>query len=216
MKYRKEGILTLANAAETVAADSRAALLKAGFSESEADRFAAQATGILKDYAVELDVDTRVEYVILRRLGKMELRMLIPGEAFDPFTDGKDAKKRSFEKLYSLNPEYGNSEISYKYAMRCNIVSVSVPLTQKEKKLIKDPVLWGKIRPVAGVSFTTASTTAALSSACEASEKLRIRPSFTSFWIPMASAMLSPKTAVNVVIATFMAAQLRLGLRHFH
>ena len=39
-------------------------------------------------------------------------------------------------------------------------------------------------------------------------DEFGIRPEFTAFWMPMSSAMLSPKTAVNVVIATFMVAQM--------
>ena len=69
--------------------------------------------------------------------------------------------------------------------------------------------LWRMIKPVAKISLTTGSTTAALKSVYEVSDKeLRIKPSFSSFWIPMSTAMLSPKTAINVVISAFMAAQL--------
>ena len=71
------------------------------------------------------------------------------------------------------------------------------------------PKLWQLIKPVASVSFMTGSTTASLKRFYEVSEEdLKIKPSFSSFWIPMSTAMLSPKTAVNVVIASFMAAQM--------
>ena len=71
------------------------------------------------------------------------------------------------------------------------------------------PDLWAKVKSVAIVAFTTGSTTAALKSTYEVSdENLHIKSSFSSLWIPMMTAMLSPKTAVNVVIAAFMAAQL--------
>ena len=73
---------------------------------------------------------------------------------------------------------------------------------------IRIPELWHKVKPAAKVSLTTGSTTAAIKNVYEASEAMRIKPSFSSFWIPMGSAMLSPKTAVNVVIGAFMAAQL--------
>ena len=45
--------------------------------------------------------------------------------------------------------------------------------------------------------------------AYEVSEKeLHIKPEFSSFWIPMCSAMLSPKTTIYLVIATLMVAEM--------
>ena len=74
---------------------------------------------------------------------------------------------------------------------------------------IRIPDLWRMIKPIAKVSFTTGSTSAAIRSQYEVSDgELKIKPSFSSFFIPMSSSMLSPKTTINVVIAAFMAAQL--------
>ena len=74
---------------------------------------------------------------------------------------------------------------------------------------IRIPDLWRMIKPAAKVSFTTGSTTAAFQSVYEVSDReLKVKPAFSSFWIPMSTAMLSPKTTVNVIIAAFMAAQL--------
>ena len=74
---------------------------------------------------------------------------------------------------------------------------------------IKVRELWKGMRSVVKMAFTTSSTAAPLKKAYEVSEQeFNIKPEFTSFWIPMCSAMLSPKTAVNVVIASFMVAEL--------
>ena len=68
---------------------------------------------------------------------------------------------------------------------------------------------WKKMKPVIMLSLTTGSTTAPLKKQYEVSEnELSIKPEFNSFWIPMCSAMLSPKTTINVVVATFMMAQI--------
>ena len=75
----------------------------------------------------------------------MEFRILIPGEPFDPFTEGKDAQNRAIDKLFSANLNNGTPRISYKYTNKCNVIAISIPLQDKPKKLIKDPVVWGLI-----------------------------------------------------------------------
>lgn len=68
--------------------------------------------------------------------------------------------------------------------------------------------LWNKMKPAIKITFSTGSTDAATKLAYEISEKeFNIQPEFTSFWIPMCSAMLSPKTTICLVLATCMAAQ---------
>ena len=69
--------------------------------------------------------------------------------------------------------------------------------------------LWRRIKPVVTMSFKTGSTAAPIRKAYEISEKdFNIKPEFTSFWIPMSSAMFSPKTTIYVVTATFMVAEM--------
>lgn len=68
---------------------------------------------------------------------------------------------------------------------------------------------WNRIKPAAKMGFSTGSTAAPLKKFYDISEgELGIKREFTSFWIPMCSAMLSPKTTINVVIATFMVAEM--------
>ena len=69
--------------------------------------------------------------------------------------------------------------------------------------------IFRKIKPVVTMSLTTGSTAAPMKKAYEISEEeFNIKPGFSSFWIPMCSAMLSPGTTVYLVIATFMMAQI--------
>lgn len=66
---------------------------------------------------------------------------------------------------------------------------------------------WRKSKPAILLSFLTSSNTAPLKQAYAITEdEFNVKPEFNSFWIPMCTAMLSPKTTVNVVVATFMTA----------
>ncbi len=64
-------------------------------------------------------------------------------------------------------------------------------------------------RPAILTALATQSTTAALPQIYEISrDKLNIKPEFTSFWIPLYSAITSLKTTVNVVLGVIMMSQL--------
>ncbi len=66
-----------------------------------------------------------------------------------------------------------------------------------------------KSKSVIMCGFVTQSTVAPLSQVYEVSQKdLKIKPEFSSFWIPMSSAMMALKTAVNVITATVMMAEM--------
>lgn len=68
---------------------------------------------------------------------------------------------------------------------------------------------WKRIKPAVMISFSTGSNVAPMSMVYEISERdFNIKPEFSSFWVPMNTAILSPKTTINLVIATFMAAQI--------
>ena len=144
-KAKRVSTLQRDNAASAVAQDSREALRKAGFPESETERFVAQIVGILDDYAAAFGEGTEVEYAFRRRLVKLDVLIAIPGEAFDPFTDGSGAKQRAVDRIFDLNRDAGSSGIIYRYSLKRNIICVSIPLGERPKKLIKDPVVWGVV-----------------------------------------------------------------------
>lgn len=71
------------------------------------------------------------------------------------------------------------------------------------------PEFWNKIKPAVKTAFTTSSNAAAMKQMYEISdEELGIDPEFSSFWIPICSSMLGTKTALYVVTATLMTAEL--------
>lgn len=66
-----------------------------------------------------------------------------------------------------------------------------------------------RIKPVVSMAFTTGSTVAPIRTIYEVSEReFNIKQEFTSFWVPMCVAVFSPKTTINVILATFMVAQM--------
>ena len=144
-KGKNESVLLHDNTENVLVQDSRAAMLKAGFAEAETDLFADMIVGILNDYAAALGEGITVEYRIRKRLVKLEVLMAIPGEAFDPFTEGSGADQRSVDKIFNLNRDGEGFGISYKYKVKRNLISVSIPLEQRPKKVIRDPVVWGVI-----------------------------------------------------------------------
>ena len=145
MIIKKESTLLCDNTSNVIMEDTRNALRKAGFSDSETDLFAEKLIGVLDDYATFCSDGAEMKYRIWKGLIRMNLQILIPGEAFDPFTDGSSAKNRSFEKMFNLNLNAEDVEISCKYGMKCNVISISIPLEKKPKKLIKDPIIWGVV-----------------------------------------------------------------------
>ncbi len=95
------------------------------------------------------------------------------------------------------------SYVAYAVSVVCKLVKTSA------KTGIRIPQLWAGIKPLVKMAFTTGSTSAPVGKCYEVSEsEFHIKPEFTSFWIPMCSAMLSTKTAINVVIAVFMVAEM--------
>ncbi|MBR4472222.1 MAG: cation:dicarboxylase symporter family transporter [Oscillospiraceae bacterium] len=133
------------NAASAVAEDSRKALRKAGFSEPETDLFVDKIVGILDDYAAAFGEGKEIEYGIRRRLVKLDVLIAIPGEAFDPFTDGSGAQQRAVDRIFNLNLDAGSSGIFYRYRLKRNIICVSIPLEERPKKILKDPIVWSVI-----------------------------------------------------------------------
>ena len=130
-KAKRVSTLQRDNAASAVAQDSCEALRKAGFPESETERFVAQIVGILDDYAAAFGEGTEVEYAFRRRLVKLDVLIAIPGEAFDPFTDGSGAKQRAVDRIFDLNRDAGSSGIIYRYSLKRNIICVSIPLGER-------------------------------------------------------------------------------------
>lgn len=116
-------------------------LRSAGYGDDSIAQFTDNAVSVLNDYAELVGVGTRVEYYIAKKLGRIELKMSIPGAQHDPLKSGKGAKKRRLASVVSMNLYTETARVSYKYAFGSNIISVSLPLAQRHRSIIKDPVV---------------------------------------------------------------------------
>ena len=141
MKHIESGRSTLLqdNSTNDIITIGREMLGNAGFDDSYVDYFAEGTVDILDDYAELIGEGTEVEYSYRKRLTRIVLRMLIQGESYDIFTCGSNANKRQAEKLNDLNLNTEIPSVSYKYVLDKNLVSVSVPLSEKKTSLLKDP-----------------------------------------------------------------------------
>ena len=129
--------------------DMREILEKAGFAKGDIDIHTEKITGILDDYAAHFGEGTEFEYAIRKRTGRLEARLFIRGEKYDPFENGSNSKQRIIEKALNLNLGSQGSAISYTYASGRNIVTGSVPVDNKKKSILKDPMIWAAILGVA-------------------------------------------------------------------
>ncbi len=101
----------------------------------------------------------------------------------------------------------------WKYIVASYVIYTIIVVVKFIKVLIRTKIkisdLFKICKPIIFLVFTTGSTSSALSQVYDVSEKgLHIDNSYTSFWIPMCSAMLSVKTTVNVILAAFMVASI--------
>ena len=92
------------------------------------------------------------------------------------------------------------------------VLTVGVAVKALKTSLITGisiPEFFKKIRPTLAAAFAAGTNTAAMHTMYEVSDKeLGIKPEFTSFWVSMWSAMLSLKTAVYVITATLLVAEM--------
>ncbi len=95
--------------------------------------------GVLNDYAQQFGDGREIEYTIRKRFGGIEIRIIIPGEIYDPFENGNGSEKRKIEKILNLNLNSQAAFFSHLYIAGRNIVIGSVPLDRSEKSLLKDP-----------------------------------------------------------------------------
>lgn len=111
MRIKKSSKSTLMrdNTTNEIVSDSISMLREAGFNDDYIDQFADQAVSVLDDYAELIGEGTKVEYSLMKRLTEIELKVLIPGESYDPFASGREAQKRNFQSLGGLNLNAGTA-----------------------------------------------------------------------------------------------------------
>ena len=137
----KKSSLLRDNSANEIISDSAAMLRGSGFEDEYIGRFTDNAVSLLNDYAELIGVGAKIEYSFVKRFARLDLRILIQGEAYDPFKSGSDAKKRSLANVVNMNLNTETVRVSYRYALGYNVISVSAPLTERRKSLIRDPML---------------------------------------------------------------------------
>lgn len=139
--YKKEGILLKDNTSNPIVTDSFDMLRDAGFDDEYIRQFTDEAVSVLDDYAELIGEGTEVEYRLSRLITRIRLTVMIPGEHYDPFISGSSAKRRRLDSIVSLNLNTEIAAVSHDYAFGCNIISVSVPLTERRRALYRDPVI---------------------------------------------------------------------------
>ena len=76
------------------------------------------------------------------------------------------------------------------------------------KYKIRTSTLWGKLKPLVVLAFMSRNITSIMRQEYEFCEnELGISHDFTSFWIPLSQAMLSPRATLNFVIPPFLIMQ---------
>ena len=148
MRIYQTGTLMKDNRENAIVLNSAQALKKAGFPDSSIERFNDDAVSLLNDYAELFGEGTAVTYSIRRRLVKIELRLWISGENYDPFTNGDGAVERTENRVLRLNLNTETTSVSHSYFAGRNMISVDIPLTEKRRKLVKDPMIWAVIMGV--------------------------------------------------------------------
>ena len=144
----KKSMLQSDNSTSVIISDSVAMLRAAGYEDYRVAQFADDAVSLLNDYAKLVGEGTEIEYILAKRFATIELKVFIPGKPYDPFNSGSESKKRRLKNVASLNLNTATAKISYRYALGCNIISVSLPLSERRKSVVKNPMV---IAAVAGV-----------------------------------------------------------------
>ena len=76
------------------------------------------------------------------------------------------------------------------------------------KYKIRASTLWGKLKPLVVLAFVSGNITSIMRQEYEFCEnELGISHNFTSFWIPLSQAMLSPRATLNFIIPPFLILQ---------
>ena len=114
-KTNNTSSLLKANTTNKIITDSTTFLRDAHIDDNYIDFFAEHTINMLNDYTELIGEGTKVEYSLTKKFTKIEIRLLIPGDSYNPFTSGKDARKRQLETINSLNLNTEIPRVSYKY-----------------------------------------------------------------------------------------------------
>lgn len=131
--------------------DINCELNKAHFNQDVIDEYIEEAVQLLDDYASGLGHGIQVDYLIRRRLTRIDLQIRIAGDKYDPFDNGKNVRRRIFERDFNTSLDNEAANINYAYVFGTNVATLSIPLANKKKKtILNDPIIWSTILGIAG------------------------------------------------------------------
>ena len=137
--------LQVDNGDNTIIQEARDILTASGLAESDIYLFIKSLIGLLDDYTEHFGEGTEIEYLVHKHFRRIEVKLFIPGERYDPFESGNNSKQRKIEKMLNVNLGSYESTVSYSYYVGRNVVSAKVPLERKKTSILKDPMIWAVI-----------------------------------------------------------------------
>ena len=134
--------LSTADCKEYVFADCREMMRKYKFSEDEIALFIAEINDILTVYRKRFGEEKKVEYIVRRKLLRVECSLIIKGEKVGPYDEETESSTRRMTEK-ALKPLLVNKteQVSYIYSIGRNFIMLSSPEIQT-KAIWKSPVLW--------------------------------------------------------------------------
>ena len=144
MIYTQKTLLSAQNCGDNILSECRDLLMKHKFSDDEIRLYLEDVRSVLNFYYDRLGPETEVSYLVRKRAGKIELRLVIAGEKYSPLDEEFNASRSSSVKK-AIMPLLVNKtqHISYLYARNRNIVFITS--ARIHKSILKSPMLWAVV-----------------------------------------------------------------------
>ena len=114
---------------------------KQGLDEEQREQFIQTVSDVLEDYAGQMPADCEIRYHVRAHFGRVELRLRIYGEKFDPFYQGEKAAERLFQKRIDRVHLDCETSISYFYSPGINTVIIHSPRKKESRNILKQPMV---------------------------------------------------------------------------
>ena len=150
----KKGVLTADYTNSEILAEGMRAMEKAGFQEEECILFTEKTEAVLQDYYERFGEGIGFEYTIYKRFGRIELKLGVPGEKYDPLKEGKNSQALADDRsVYQLIRD-NTVVVSSGYYAKRNLVTVYSPRIRRREVAVKSPVVWAVVSGIiAGLVF---------------------------------------------------------------
>ena len=141
MKITKNGSLMSDNTSNPIILDAIELHREAGYTEDEIAPFTANTLRLLNDYTDYFGAGKDVEYTLKKSFYKIDLRLVIPGDHFDPFERGSNVEERIINNIATVNLNSGKARIHYKYTNNRNYITVRKPREDAHSSFLKNPTV---------------------------------------------------------------------------